>query len=83
MRSCTPRNFLGSKVRIYIGLYAITNNYCVFHARNDFYLPATLHVILHIGIAVDYMYIHLAAWEFSCSLFVVCVMWHGYCTISF
>ena len=36
------RNFLGSKVGIYIGLYAITNNYCVVHARNDFYLPATL-----------------------------------------
>ena len=43
MRSCTfSRNFLGSKVRIYIGLYAITNNYCVARVRNDFYLPATL-----------------------------------------
>ena len=30
------------RVRIYIGLYAITNNYCVARVRNDFYLPATL-----------------------------------------
>ena len=43
MRSCTfSRNFLGSKVVIYIGLYGITNNYCVVHARNDFYLLTTL-----------------------------------------
>ena len=25
-----------------MGLYAITNNYCIIRARNDFYLPATL-----------------------------------------
>ena len=39
------RYFLGSKVGIYIGLYAIhvTNNYCVIRARNDFYLPTTLN----------------------------------------
>ena len=43
MRSYTSsRNFLGSKVGIYIDLYAITNNYCVVSTRNDFCLPATL-----------------------------------------
>ena len=29
-------------VGIYIGLYAITNNYCVVRTRNGFYLPTTL-----------------------------------------
>ena len=31
---------------IYVGFYAITNNYCVVHARNDFYLPATLILVI-------------------------------------
>ena len=46
MRSCTSfRNLLGSKVGIYIDLYAIMNHYCVIRARNDFYLPATLKTL--------------------------------------
>ena len=50
MRSFTSGNFLGLKVGIYIDLYAMTNNYCVICACNDFHLPATLrHHLLTIS----------------------------------
>ena len=43
MRSCTSsRYLLGSKVGIYMGLFAITNNYRIIHVCNNFYLLATL-----------------------------------------
>ena len=43
MRSCTSsRYLLGSKVRIYMGLFAITNNYRIIHVCNNFYLLTTL-----------------------------------------
>ena len=40
----SSKNSLGSKVGIYIGLYAIMNNYCIVRACNDFYLPAALKI---------------------------------------
>ena len=53
MRSCTSITFLGSKVGIYIDLYAITNNYCVVSARNDFHSPATLSWTIKLHVQVN------------------------------
>ena len=63
MSGCTfSRNILGSKVGIYIGLYAITNNFCVVRARNDFYLPVTLRYDRR-----TYIGWSLKAYEYPCS----------------
>ena len=39
-------HFFEKLLGMYIGLYAVTNNYCIVCRCNDFYLPTTLIIIL-------------------------------------